>query len=142
VEHIGQKIIIDYSIRPSLVKMELAEHPSHTTALEIDLSGAQEVSVLLPGEDEISGHEMFWRLKRTGKSVLDVRILEELLMHKELIPESWKNIKPCYFWGTIFRDGANNLCVAYLHWDGRDWQWGIDWLSFYFEGGDIFCLKA
>lgn len=138
----GQKISVDYSIRPSLIKMELAEHPTRTDSVEIDLSEAGEVSMLLPGEEEISGHEMFCRFKKAKKSVLDVRMLEEFLKHKELIPENLKNIKPCYFWGTIFRDDANNLSVAYLLWDGRDWQWGIDWLGFYFEGGEVFCLKA
>jgi hypothetical protein len=119
---------VDYSIAPSLVNLKIKAHPKRKDIVEYDLSKTERVLTLRPGESRISGYENLKRLKATGKTPLDVRVLEELLKHPELIPEEWKN-GVTYFWGTIFCDSDGNLYVACLRRNGDRWDWSCDWLD-------------
>lgn len=57
--------------------------------------------------------------KELNRSVMNANVLDYLLAHPELIPESWKS-KNIYFWGTIYRcSGRRN--VRYLYWYGSKW---------------------
>ncbi len=85
----------------------------------------------------ISGHSL--RTELASKSVLNSNILDFLLEHKELIPESWKNAanghtQDIIFWGTIYRkldykdprgDGnhfrSGDLRVRCLRWEDGQW---------------------
>lgn len=132
-KEVGTKLTVDYSIKPSLVNMEVESHPDRKDVVTYDLSKFERVPTLKSSEKHVSGHENLERLKKTGKILLDVRVLEELLKHRELIPEAWKT-GYTYFWGTIFRGSDGDLCVPCLCWSGSGWYWdygwpGLDWDS-------------
>jgi hypothetical protein len=64
----------------------------------------------------------------TKKPVWNANVLDYLLAHTELIPESWKG-KAIFFWGTVYRNSGGRLCVRYLHWRGGRWDWYSHWLD-------------
>ena len=64
-----------------------------------------------------------------GQPVLPAHVLDYLLEHPDLIPESWKG-KPIFFWGTIYCSSDGSLCVRCLYWDGGRWYWGNRWLDY------------
>lgn len=87
----------------------------------------------------ITGHDL--REELSGKKVLSAIILDYLLAHPELIPESWKkdekgNTWFISFWGTIFRGSDGNLYVRYLYWSDGGWQTYYSWLdgNFFADG--------
>jgi len=80
----------------------------------------------------IKGHKL--RKELAGKPVLNANVLDYLLAHQELIPESWKG-KTIFFWGTIYRSLLVGLSVRYLHWDGSKWGWDDRWLDRGFSAG-------
>lgn len=83
------------------------------------------------GGKVIGGHDL--RKELSGKAVLNANVLDYLLAHPELIPESWKG-KRVYFWGTIYRRADGFLSVRCLYWyDGR-WRWRYDWLFYGWNG--------
>jgi hypothetical protein len=94
-----------------------------------------EVSLYLTDQQKkgtIRGDELCNEL--TDKKVLNVCVLDYLLEHPQLIPESWKkdeegNTRFIFFWGTIYRNSDGDLCVGYLFWDGVQWGWLYDWLG-------------
>ncbi len=66
--------------------------------------------------------------------VLNACILDYLLAHPELIPESWKkdengNTRYIYFWGTEYRHPDGDLYVRYLCWRDGAWLWSDGWLG-------------
>lgn len=65
------------------------------------------------------GHNL--KKKLEGQPVLPVHVLDYLLEHPEIIPESWKG-KVIFFWGTIYRYAVGNLCVRFLNWLGIVWN--------------------
>jgi hypothetical protein len=80
----------------------------------------------------IKGEEL--RKELQDKVVLNANVLDYLLAHPDLIPESWKkdergNTRFIYFWGTIYRDSSGSLYVRYLCWDGDCWDWDCHWLG-------------
>lgn len=70
------------------------------------------------------------RKKLEDMPVLNDTVLDYLLAHKRIIPDSWKG-KKVFFWGTIYRsisrlDNYGCLYVYYLFWnDNNNWDWGI-----------------
>ena len=69
----------------------------------------------------IRGDELFRDLK--NKPVLNANVLDHLLAHPHLIPESWERDgegkgRSIYFWGTIYRDDDDDrFYVRCLVWD-------------------------
>ncbi|MDO8516116.1 MAG: hypothetical protein Q7S28_02600 [bacterium] len=122
-------LTVDYSVKPSLVNLRLESHVSRTDTVIIDPAKIDLAVMLSSGEGSISGKENQKRLKASGKTLLDVRVMEELLKHPELIPDSWKG-KYVFFWGTIFRDADGRLSVPCLCWGGDGWYWDDRWLSY------------
>ena len=56
------------------------------------------------------------------KKCLNANVLDYLLAHTELIPESWKD-KYIVFRGTTYLDGSDNFYVRCLRWrDGIGWD--------------------
>ncbi|MBI2035175.1 MAG: hypothetical protein HYT12_00635 [Candidatus Liptonbacteria bacterium] len=121
-------LTIDYLIRPSLVNLNVVEHPNRSDVVQIDLAKVERVLTLKPGENYVRGEENLKRLKKKGKVLLDVRVLEECLKNPHLIPDSWKE-GVTYFWGTIFSDSHGDRRVAYLYWFGGRWYWYYFWLG-------------
>ncbi len=73
----------------------------------------------------IKGHDL--RKELTGLPVLNANVLDYLISHPELIPESWKG-QFVYFWGTIYRYADGHLYVRCLCWGDGRWCWDYDWL--------------
>lgn len=62
---------------------------------------------------------------------LNANVLDYLMVHPELIPESWKN-KRIYFLGTIYL--LNDIrVVRYLYWSKSQWTWCQRWLESGFD---------
>lgn len=81
-----------------------------------------------PGQQDgkvIRGHDL--KKKLEGQPVLPAHVLDYLLEHPEIIPESWKG-KAIFFWGTIYRYADGSLCVRCLSWYGGRWVW-VRWLD-------------
>jgi hypothetical protein len=84
------------------------------------------------GEEFINGNDLFKEL--LPRAVLNANVLDYLLAHPYLIPESWKRDeqgRPRYifFWGTIYRSAMGFDCVRLLCWyDGR-WDWYCDGIN-------------
>jgi hypothetical protein len=87
----------------------------------------------------VEGNELRKKLSRL--SVLNANLLDYLLAHQELIPESWKG-KAVFFWGTIYRHPHGRLMVRCLGWGGGQWYWGYDWLDGGFGGDDPAAVRA
>lgn len=87
--------------------------------IELYLSEKQKIG-------HIEGNEL--RKELEGKPVLNACVLDYLMEHPNLIPDSWKG-KYIYFWGTIFRDADGNLFVEFLCWGGFRWFWSDRWLG-------------
>lgn len=75
------------------------------------------------------------RKKLESKDSFNANLLDFLLAHPELIPESWKD-KCVFFWGTVCRRADGYLCVRYLGWDGDGWYWDFRWLGGVWRGDD------
>jgi hypothetical protein len=73
----------------------------------------------------IKGHDLGRELK--AKSVLNASVLDFLLAHSNLIPESWKG-QFVFFWGTEYCDADGNPGVRFLRWSDGRWFWGFCWL--------------
>lgn len=77
----------------------------------------------------LTGEELLQELDNIP--VLNANVLDYLLVHKELIPESWKD-KRIYFLGTIYLlNGAR--VVRYLYWNKFQWSWCQRWLDSGFD---------
>lgn len=126
----------------SNIKLPTKPHiPYNTWKVEYDEPmksfDPSKLSLHLESEQEdkkyVSGTEMQKRMKGKG---LNSNVLEHLLKHPELIPESWKkdaegNTRYIFFWGTVYRYSDGYLFVRYLCWFDGAWGWSLDWL-----GGD------
>ncbi len=81
----------------------------------------------------IQGFEL--REELAGKEVLNANVLDYLLAHQELIPESWKrdecgNVRFIYFWGTVYRVSHGYLYVRCLFWHDVGWHRHDSWLGY------------
>lgn len=130
-------LTVDYGVLPSLVEMEIVERYVRSDADQIDLNKVELTLTLKPSDNgSVGGEDNLKRLRATGKRLLDVRVMEELLQHPELIPESWKKVGAVYFWGTIFRRSVGDRCVACLYWSGGAWSWNCVWLVGTWDSSD------
>ena len=68
----------------------------------------------------IKGHEL--RKELRSKQVLNACVIDALFANQQMIPEDWKT-GLTYFWGTIFYNPENHLCVEYLYWRFGRWRW-------------------
>jgi hypothetical protein len=87
----------------------------------------------------ITGNDL--RKELVDRPILNVNVLDYLLAHPKLIPESWKGIK-VFFWGTIYRNDNGDLYVRYLYWGGFRWDWVYSWLGNNFDASDSVALAA
>ena len=121
-------LTVDYSIKPSLIPLEVKEHPTRTDTVQIDVSKIKLALTLKKGESYISGDENIMRFKKEKGILLDVRIMEELLKHQEFIPQEWEK-KYVFFFGTIFAGPGGNLFAACLYRYGLQWHGDWRWLD-------------
>jgi len=128
------KLVVDYSQPFSLLDWKLIEHPTRTDTVTIDTDDIEAITTLKDDEDYVQGEENLTRIKATGKTLLDARVLEELLKHPEAIPEKWKQetngyITDIFFPGTVLMDPDGYRCVLCLYWDDGGWHWSDGWLE-------------
>ena len=121
------KHVIDCDANPHVPDgWKVESHRKHGS-LEWDLTKIQlYLSPEQQGEKRIEGNKL--RKELENQPVLNANVLDYLLKHPELIPEEWKK-QYTFFWGTIYRNSAGNLCVRYLYWGGWSWRWGYGWLG-------------
>jgi len=88
---------------------------------------------------EASGNKL--RKELAKKRVVNANVLDYLLANPHLIPEEWKG-KAVFFWGTIYRDRGDYLCVHCLLWGGVGWRWRSRWLGRDWHGDDPAAVPA
>ena len=118
--------LIDCDANPFIPKGLSVEEHKKGGFFKFDLA---KISLYLSKKQEkgsIGGHDL--RKKLSGKPVMNANVLDYLLAHPELIPESWKD-KAIFFWGTIYRYSDGLLFVRYLYWYGSEWLWNYFWLD-------------
>lgn len=82
----------------------------------------------------IGGHDLRKEIEARGGNV-SAKVLDHLVEHPELWPESWKkdedgNTLYVFFWDDIFRDPTNGgLCVRYGYWNDGEVVSGCSWLD-------------
>ena len=106
------------------------EVEKHCPGGKLEWNAAKVALYLSPnqqGNKVVVGNDL--RKELADKPVLNACVLDYLLAHPELIPESWKG-KAVFFWGTIYRDADGLLYVRYLYWGGDRWYWGSLWLAY------------
>lgn len=124
----GWNATIEFHQKGGQVKWELKGDKAYLNGEEVVL---HRVKGQVKGK-VIEGHEL--RKKLTGEKVLNANVLDYLLKHPELIPESWKkdsegNTLYIFFWGTIFRNSDGDLHVRYLYFVDGQWLWSSGWLD-------------
>ncbi|MFA6604181.1 MAG: hypothetical protein WCT10_05115 [Patescibacteria group bacterium] len=107
---------------PNVVHDQIEFDPTNVV---FHLDDAQKKGVVL-------GHDL--KQKLAGKTVYNARVLDYLLAHPEIIPESWKtyeqdHIRYTVFWGTVYRDPDGDQRVCYLYWINSRWHSGYGCLS-------------
>jgi hypothetical protein len=80
------------------------------------------------GNGVVQGYELRKELENGKLVLLNANILDYLLDHPEMIPDSWKG-KAIFFWGTVYRSSDGDLRVRCLYWDGGRWGWHCGWLG-------------
>ncbi len=75
---------------------------------------------------DIIGNDL--RKELADKPVMNAHVFYFLRKHPELIPEEWEG-KAIFFWGTIYRDSDDRLCVLCLDWHYCAWHWVHRWLG-------------
>lgn len=86
------------------------------------------------GSKYILGNELREELK--FQPVLNTTVLKYLYKpeNRHLIPEEWKDGREVYFWGTIYREDDDDLCVMFLCWyESSGWGYGHRILSQFFR---------
>ena len=110
---------------------------------ELYVNGKKVVLRLAPAQQDgrdIGGHAI--REELSGRGALHPNILDALIEHTYLIPESWKtneqgHIRLIYFFGVVYRSADGGLCVRYLCFHvgggaldgwGQNFRWlGLAW---------------
>ncbi len=124
---------VEDHVKGGILKLETRDSDLYLNGQKIDFH-------LSPNQQNgkvIQGHKLREELK--GKLVLNANVLDDLLAHKELIPESWKEdeqgrIRYIFFWGTIYRGADRGLFVRCLYWRDGQSYWGCSWLDRGFGG--------
>lgn len=86
------------------------------------------------GDSHIVGHELRKEFEAKGGQC-GGSILDHLVAHPELWPESWKRDENgdtifVYFWDDIFRGSDGGLCVRYGYWSAGRVVSYHDWLDY------------
>ena len=84
------------------------------------------------GGKSIKGDKL--RKELAAEPVFNANALDYLLANPRLIPDDWKvdeQGRTCYifFWGTIYRDSVDLLCVRCLCFKDGRWQAVCAWLG-------------
>ena len=93
----------------------------------------------------LRGYEL--RGELIGKPVLNANILDALYSNTHLIPKDWKkdksgNTRYIFFWGTIYRNADDRLCVRYLYFSDGMWRRNYHWLGYDWHGYNPAALRA
>jgi hypothetical protein len=90
------------------------------------------------GDKVIGGHDL--RKEVSKQPVLNANLLDHLLKHPHLIPETWKkdengNTRYIFFWGTVYRNSDGRLYVRCLDWRDGGWCSRYLWLDLDWRSG-------
>ena len=128
------KHVIDLDVAPYVPNNWEVE--SHKKGGQLEWT-SEKVQLYLSGEQQgdklIKGDKL--RKELETQPVYNANLLDYLLAHPDLIPESWKG-KAVFFWGTIYRDSDGRLYVRDLYWGGDEWAWDYGWLGRAFSSGN------
>lgn len=123
---------VDYFVRPSLDGFKPLDN--RRDIVRIDLRRLCLVMVDNPSDQTyIEGKECLRRFRKQSRrdkfTLLDVRVMEELLKRPHLIPEEWRKGDPPCFLGNITESGH----IPVLVWSCSRWTYGYS-ASFHEHG--------
>lgn len=101
--------------------------------IDLYLSKKQKIGKVIKGDELLK--------ELANKPVLNANVLDYLLAHPELIPESWKG-KAVFFWGTIYRGSFGFLFVRCLCFRDGEWHSDYSWLDRDWLGSNPAALLA
>lgn len=93
-------LIVDYTVRPSIVSNKVIKHPKRVDIACIRPIQLVGVLVHEPQMIEIPGTEFYRLACENGGILADAGILQELVRKPDLIPSSWE--RTVWFLGTMF----------------------------------------
>lgn len=121
--------------KSGVVKLERRGDNLYLDGVKLDLF----LSENQQGGKVVVGHELRKELEAKGGQT-SAKVLDHLVEHPELWPESWKkdaqgNTIYVFFWDDIFRNSDGDLYVRFGCWiEGEvvsDFSWlGVDWLGY------------
>lgn len=120
VEKVNTRNLINCDVDPFIPEGWTVESHKKGGMLEWDPS---KIELYLSEKQKtgwIKGEDLLKELE--GKNVLNGCVLDYLLKHQELIPESWKE-KFVYFFGTVYRDPSGGRRLLSLCWGDGGWSW-------------------
>ncbi len=123
--------VIDCTLEPSIPKgWSIKPEDQIASRFQGELIWSPEKIRLHLDEAQQEGTILGNKLKKKleGQLVLPTNVGDYLIAHSALISSDLKG-KFVFFWGTIYRDSIDCLCVRYLYWDGRSWDWSHIWLD-------------
>jgi len=91
----------------------------------------------------VDGLDVVEQLK--DKVTVNASVLDFLIKHQELIPDSWKANEEgvplhIYFLGTIYGkpdETSENYCACYLYWNGKYWDWSYSMLVYTWDSATV-----
>ncbi|MFH1178535.1 MAG: hypothetical protein V1711_02320 [bacterium] len=121
-------------VKSGVVKLEKRDDDLYLDGVKVDLF----LSENQKAGSTIIGHNLRKELEARGGNI-SAKVLDHLVEHPELWPESWKkdtqgNTIYVFFWDDIFRDSLSSLCVRFGCWDGGRVVSGYDWLGCVWDG--------
>jgi len=124
----GDMLGLEKVTGPGYTILGEAEHPK-----ELDFQKVRFVTMLLDGEECITGEDRLSRLKKCDLLRLCAGTFLFLMENQHLIPESWKevdgNTRFIYFDGTVLERSNGDRCVMFMFWLSGRWTFSVRWLN-------------
>ena len=130
------KFIIDFDASPKPIRSEIYRLTGgcksyvveHRKGGKIEFEPSQIQLYKVPGRNVTLIGDLYFEILRENNSlnrnnhILNANVLDYLLDHKDVIPESWSKNLSIYFWGTIYYVGVDGFLVRYLEYIDGEWR--------------------
>lgn len=132
---------VERGVQPSITRPILAKHPDRKDMMDLDMRNFYLLAIVEPEELGVWGHKYLERLESRKKTVLDIRVMEELLKNQEFIPEGCKN-RVTLFPATEFEDKYGDRVIAGFTWNGLRYAYYLYYLRLAFYSRHLVAYLA
>ena len=135
------KHTVDCDANPNMLDGYFEKVFEHKKGGKLNLDMSKVLLYLSPNRSKFKEYGRLWEKELRSMPVLNANVLDYLMAHPKLIPDSWKGEKEnrdmshcalyVYFWGTIYIDGGGHYNVRFLgwHWEEKKWIDSLVWLD-------------